>query len=113
MGTGKGYFTEVLAEEGFSVASIDLSIEDQQIARLNMEYGALTDRVEFYIMDAERMSFSDKQFDTVVSVNVVHHLQRPFCVLDEMIRVLQPFGKIVLADFTQEGFRLILGAHPG
>ena len=63
------------------------------------------------IENAEKLSFPDKYFDAVLSVNLFHHLEKPFIVLDEMIRVVKDKGKVGLSDFTEKGMCIINKCH--
>lgn len=40
----------------------------------------------------EKLPFADASFDAVLSDNVIDHAERPFEILDEMVRVLRPGG---------------------
>jgi ubiquinone/menaquinone biosynthesis C-methylase UbiE len=40
----------------------------------------------------EQLPFADASFDIVLSDNVIDHGERPFAIIDEMIRVLRPGG---------------------
>lgn len=40
----------------------------------------------------EALPFGDASFDIVLSDNVIDHGERPFAIIDEMVRVLQPGG---------------------
>lgn len=107
IGTGKGYLAVELAKQGFKFTSIDISKEDQEFARLNLKYFGLEKYVNFRIENAENLSFGDKSFDIIFLVNVVHHLTNPFRVMDEVIRVVTSGGKIILSDFTKDGFDIV------
>lgn len=111
VGTGKGYFTVELAKQGYSFISIDISGEEQKLARLNIKKLGFEKRVTFKIEDAEHLSFADKSFDVIFSINTLHHLVNPFKVIDELTRVVTLEGKIILSDFTEEGFALISKTH--
>ncbi|MCF7895345.1 MAG: class I SAM-dependent methyltransferase [Candidatus Omnitrophica bacterium] len=111
VGTGKGGFTLALAKEGYSFISVDASKEQQKIAELNLKYLGLSSQVDFKIANGENLSFSDKSFDLVISVNMIHHLEKVSKILDEFRRVLSFEGKIVLADFTKEGLEVIDRIH--
>ena len=106
-GTGKGHFTVALARQGYALTSFDISTEEQLFALLNVWYWGLENLVQFVIEDGEHLSFADACFDVVISVNVLHHLDNPLQFMKEIVRVLSPTGKIVLSDFTEEGFALM------
>ncbi|RPJ27173.1 MAG: class I SAM-dependent methyltransferase, partial [Planctomycetaceae bacterium] len=112
-GTGKGHFTVALARQGYAFTTFDISPEEQHFAKLNVRYWGLEHLVRFLIEDGEYLSFAEASFDAVVSVNVLHHLENPWQVMKELVRVLSPTGKIVLSDFTEEGFALIEKIHAG
>ena len=111
VGTGKGYFAVELAKRGYSFTSVDISSEEQEFARLNVEYFGLAKQVNFKIDNAENLSFKDKSFDVVFTINAIHHFAKPFKAMDEFIRVVKPKGKIVLSDFSEEGFKMIDKIH--
>ncbi|RKY32638.1 MAG: hypothetical protein DRP74_02030 [Candidatus Omnitrophota bacterium] len=111
VGTGKGHFALELAKEGYRFTSIDLSEEEQKFAKLNLDYFGLKDRVNFRIENAEHLSFKDRSFDLIFSINTVHHLENPFKVIDELIRIVSFEGKIIIADFTEKGLSLMDKIH--
>jgi SAM-dependent methyltransferase len=106
-GTGKGYFALALAREGRSFVTFDSSEDEQRFAKLNAAYFGLGDFIEFRIENAEHTSFSNGSFDTIFCVNTVHHLRDPFAVMEEFIRILSLEGRLVLADFNENGFKII------
>lgn len=110
-GTGKGYFSLVLAREGFNFTSFDISAEEQRYARLNLAYYGLGHQVRFDVADAERLPYKDGSFDVIFAVNMVHHLPSVHSVCDELIRILSPTGKMILSDFNTRGFALVDKIH--
>lgn len=111
IGTGKGHFSVALAKSGYKFKSVDISEEEQKFALLNLQYFGLENNVELRIENAEQLSYPDNYFDVIVSVNLIHHLQNPFVVIDEILRVIKPDGKIVISDFTPHGFGVIQKIH--
>ena len=111
VGTGKGYFTVELAKEGHSFTSIDISDEEQEFARLNIKYFGFEKLVDFRIENAEHLSFNNSSLDIIFSVNTIHHLANPVRVIDELIRIVTLEGKIILCDFSKEGFEIMDKAH--
>ena len=83
-GTGKGYFALALAKEGHPFVTFDISADQQQFAKLNLAYFGFANLVDFRIENAECSSFPDESFDIIFSVNLVHHLQNPYQVAEEL-----------------------------
>ena len=110
-GTGKGHFALALAKRGYSFVTFDISEEEQRFAKLNITYYDLEKQVDFRIENGERTSFAEASFDVVFSVNVLHHLANPYQVIDELIRVLAPGGKLVIGDFSKKGFSVMDKIH--
>jgi len=110
-GTGKGHFALALAKEGYRFTTFDISEQEQRFARLNLKYFELEHLVDFCIENGESLSFKDKSFDIIFSINTFHHLVNPYKVLDELIRLLSFEGKLVLSDFTKEGMALMDKIH--
>jgi ubiquinone/menaquinone biosynthesis C-methylase UbiE len=111
IGTGKGHFALALAKSGYNFTSIDISLQEQEIAMLNLRYFGLENQVIFKIEDAARMSFSDQSFNVIFSINVFHHLEKSLAVLDEINRLLRNGGKAVLSDFSDKGLEIINACH--
>lgn len=110
-GTGKGHFALALAKEGHPFVTFDISADEQRYAKLNLAYFNLEKLADFRIENAEHTSFPDGGFDIIFSVNVLHHLQNPYTVVGELIRILSPQGKLVVADFTERGFEIMDKIH--
>ena len=111
VGTGKGYFSLVLAKEGYHFVSVDISEEEQNFAKLILRYFGLEKFAEFRVENAECLSFEDKSFDTIFSVNTLHHFRSPFKVIEELVRIVTFEGKIILSDFTEEGLTIVDRIH--
>lgn len=111
VGTGKGRFVIPLARHAAGVATVDIDPAEQRCARLEAAYAGVADRIRFLIHDARSLPWPAASFDAVLSWNVFHHLDDPARVLGEMMRVLRPGGKLVLADFSASGFRLMDELH--
>ena len=100
-----------MAKEGYKFISIDISKEEQRIARLNLRYFGLEKSVDFRIENAECLSFKNKSFDVIFAVNALHHFANPYKVIDELVRVVKFEGKIILSDFTKEGLGFMDKIH--
>ena len=110
-GTGKGHFAVVLAKHGYSFTSFDISEEELHFAKLNLGYYGFDKNVDLRIENAEQTNFADETFDMIFSINTIHHFQNPYKVVDELMRLLTKDGKIILSDFTDDGFAVIDKIH--
>jgi ubiquinone/menaquinone biosynthesis C-methylase UbiE len=111
IGTGKGRFLVQLAGRATRVVTIDPDAREQRFARMNAAHAGVTRRVRFCVADGAALPFADASFDAVASMNALHHIRCLRGVLDEILRVIKPGGKIVLADFDASGFRIFDRIH--
>jgi ubiquinone/menaquinone biosynthesis C-methylase UbiE len=111
IGTGKGRFLVRLARHVRDITTVDISAEEQHRARLNARYRKVEGRIKFVLQDAARLPWPDHSFGAVVTMNAMHHIRNFQPVLAEMLRVVRPGGKLVLADFSPRGFQNIARAH--
>ncbi len=110
-GTGRGYLAINLARLGYRLVSFDLSTEQLEFARQNLEANKLARLVELRQEDGEKLSFPDCSFEIIFSVNMIHHLKDPYRVIDELSRVLVPGGKLIISDFNPEGLAMMAEIH--
>jgi ubiquinone/menaquinone biosynthesis C-methylase UbiE len=111
IGTGKGRFLVRLAKRVRDITTVDISAGEQRSARLNARYFNVEDRIRFVLQDATRLPWPDHSFGAIVTMNAMHHIRKFEPVLEEMLRVVKPGGKLVLADFSPRGFQNIARAH--
>jgi ubiquinone/menaquinone biosynthesis C-methylase UbiE len=111
VGTGQGLLAIELARRGFPVVSIDVSEEEQRIGKANADSEDLSQRITFLTLDAQTLPFPDGTFGAVATLDALHHLADGPAVFSEMRRVLEPSGRILLAELTQEGFALVARVH--
>jgi ubiquinone/menaquinone biosynthesis C-methylase UbiE len=111
IGTGKGRFLLKLARYAEAVTTVDIAPEEQQCARLNARYAGLEDKIQFVLQDAARLPWPDQTFDAVVTMNAMHHIPHFRQVLEEMLRVVKPGGKLLLSDLSPRGFHIMARAH--
>ena len=82
------------------VVGIDPGVE--QIAHARAKAARLHIPIEFQIGVIEQLAFPDQTFDVVLSTLMMHHLPASLKRegLAEIVRVLKPDGRLVIADFT-------------
>jgi SAM-dependent methyltransferase len=96
-GCGRGSRAFDLARRGTSVCGIDISRVAIEQATERGRAEGLEDRLEFRVMDAEQLEFSDESFDLVCGSGILHHLnlERAY---SEIARVLKPSGMAVFDE---------------
>lgn len=113
VGAGKGIFSMALAKIGLSVIGVDTNKYDLEFANYLIKKEKLKDTVQFLSLDAKSLPFKSKSFKTVAMMNVLHHLEIKDGenILKEMSRVLADDGKMIIAEFDEEGFEIVAKAH--
>ena len=99
---GAGQIALPAARAGAQVTGIDLAenLVDQARERAKSEGFA----IRFDQGDAENLPYENGAFDLVVSLIGAMFAPRPERVAAELVRVCKPGGRIVMANWTPEGF---------
>jgi SAM-dependent methyltransferase len=100
--SGAGQIAIPAARSGVIVTGIDIAANSVARARARAEAEGLA--VQFDEGDAEALPYEDESFDLVVSLIGAMFAPRPEQVADELVRVTRPGGRIVMANWTPEGF---------
>jgi ubiquinone/menaquinone biosynthesis C-methylase UbiE len=97
LGAGTGFFSLNLKQAGVldEVHVTDLSPGMVEAAKANAD--SLGFSVEGRVADAERIPYDDNTFDVVVGHAVIHHIPDVEAAFAEMLRVLKPGGRFVIA----------------
>jgi ubiquinone/menaquinone biosynthesis C-methylase UbiE len=95
---GNGEDAVYLAKHGATrVVGIDISpLSIQNCRRLASEEG-VADRVQYEVMDAEKLDFPDNAFDLITEYGVLHHLDLD-AAMAELARVLKPGGHMLCTE---------------
>ena len=92
--TGRAIGVDIWEAKDQSLNSADASLDNARLA-------GVQDKIEVQTADARTLPFPNQTFDVVLSHWVVHNLpseEDRFRSLSEMVRVLRPKGRLVLAD---------------
>jgi SAM-dependent methyltransferase len=94
---GPGLLACAFAPHALKVTGIDATPAMIERAMALQTQRGLTN-MSWQIGDVNKLPYSDGQFEIVISRYSLHHFIDPASVLREMVRVLRPGGRIVLAD---------------
>jgi len=97
LGCGPGIVTAALAPDLREVVAYDLTPEMLDQARRRCAKAALKN-IRFEVGRAEELPFEKESFDGVVTRLTIHHFLDPQRVINEVVRVMRPKGKLVVAD---------------
>ncbi len=108
-GSFTGFFADRLSGDGFvigldnSVAMVERAVRDNSGAR-----------AVYLRADARSLPFRDCAFDVVCCFAALHLVHEPMAVLDEMVRVLAPGGRIaIMTTYGRESFLVRKGLELG
>ena len=87
IGCGTGCDLLQFAKHGAHAVGIDITPEHLRLARVRVGSLAAIGQAE-----ATSLPFADGSFDYVYSHGVLHHIDRPQLVVDEIFRILRPGG---------------------
>lgn len=99
---GAGQISIPAARAGARVTGIDIATNSIEQARARARAENLDAR--FDEGDAEMLPYEDASFDLVVSLIGAMFAPRPDRVAAELVRVCRPGGRIVMGNWTAEGF---------
>ncbi|MDZ7304062.1 MAG: class I SAM-dependent methyltransferase [candidate division KSB1 bacterium] len=108
-GCGFGGTAMVLAKRfpDCEIVGIDLSEPLLHLANMNLQANGLEQRVKFELGDVERIPYADQSFDVVLSLNMVHIVEDPVQMLNEIERVLAPDGFLFIVDLRRSWLGIV------
>lgn len=99
---GAGQLAIPAARTGAQVTGIDIA--ENWIAQAKERATAEGLDVQFDVGDAEAMPYENASFDVVLSLIGAMFAPRPERAASELLRVTRPGGRIVMGNWTAEGF---------
>lgn len=102
VGCGAGQTAIPAARAGVRVTGADIAANLIEEARSRAKAEGLEAR--FDEADAEMLPYADASFDVVVSLIGAMFAPRPDRVAAELVRVCRPAGRIIMGNWTPEGF---------
>jgi len=126
IGTGPGIFPIFLSKTlpDIRFKGIDLSPVMAEIAKKNAVEAGIRNGIEFEVGSAYSLPCRDHSLDLILSINTLHHLDRPVDFFNEVARALKEGGAFVIVDFHRDTgsfwiwlfnffWKVFFGKHPG
>ena len=88
VGTGVGYGVEIIAPKATRYITVD-----KQLPETPLQFG----NVEYYEMEVPSIGFENSAFDSVVSFQVIEHIEDDINFVREVSRVLRPGGEFIVS----------------
>lgn len=88
VGTGTGYGVEIIAPKATRYITVD-----KQLPATPLQFG----NVEYYEMEVPSIGFENSAFDSVVSFQVIEHIEDDINFVREVSRVLRPGGEFIVS----------------
>ncbi len=103
--------TRVLMNKGYQIISGDIEGEKLVEAARHSAPSSETQKTHWVQLNLYQLCFRNHQFDHIVCANLFHEVQDPLTVLTELLRIFSGEGKMILLDFTEQGFSIIDEVH--
>jgi ubiquinone/menaquinone biosynthesis C-methylase UbiE len=109
VGCGFGATALILADRfpDSDIVGIDLSEPLLRLAEQAAKPMDLGERVRFEKADAQDIPYDDDSFDAVINLQMVHIVDDPVSMLNEIERVLVPDGYLFIADIKRSWVGLV------
>ena len=102
VGCGSGVLCRLAAKEldqTGNITGIDIAFAFLQAGRKMVLHPGSAPPIDFSAGRAENLPFVDRSFDTVFTARLLLHVVDPEKVVNEMVRVVKPGGRVVLMDW--------------
>lgn len=101
VGAGTGNLAVIAAEAGANVSASDLTSRMVEIGEARSKEAGLD--IEWREADAEDLPYEDDRFDVTLSMFAAMFAPRPDVVSRELFRITKPGGKVVMANWAEDG----------
>ena len=106
IGCGNGYVLSHYARNGAEVHGIDLTETALRLSRRRFELAGLPGA--FQLTDGVTIAYPDDHFDIVCSMGVLHHIEDPRPMVDEIHRTLRPGGTVILMLYHRYSWKYMV-----
>jgi ubiquinone/menaquinone biosynthesis C-methylase UbiE len=92
---------------GAEITGIDLGEPLLELGRTLIDKAGVKERINLLKGDAENLKYEDDSFDVVINAFMLHIVENPVIMLNEMERVAKPDARIMITDLRR-GFLALL-----
>jgi ubiquinone/menaquinone biosynthesis C-methylase UbiE len=85
----------------WQITAIDLAANMLKLAAEHVAKAGLEAEIQLAQVDAKQLPYPDASFDLVISNSIVHHIPDPLSFLQEVRRVLKPYGGLLFRDLLR------------
>ncbi len=110
LGAGTGRILELAASRALRLVGIDTNREMLKCARVRLDNAELVN-CSVRLADIYNLPFPEGSAGAVIIHQVLHFLDNPKAALAEAVRVLQPEGRLVVADFAPHKLEFLRKEH--
>lgn len=108
IGSGTGFLSEGLLQNGLNVIAIDFS--EEMINQLESKYSNFAG-FDCRQGEAENLPLDDNSVDYSMANMYLHHVENPLTAIKEMTRILKSGGKLVITDLDEHNFEFLRLEH--
>ncbi len=103
IGTGRGIWPFIFADEGFRVTGIDYVQNIVDASNQEVYFQKKEDKIKFIQADVFDLPFEKNSFETVTDFGLAQHLRKEDFDMyrDSVVRVLKPGGHILNVSFSK------------
>jgi len=112
IGCGGGLLSEAVARLGATLVGIDVTEKNLRVARLHAQGSGLA--IDYRLAEAGQLAAAGEQFDLVLNMEVVEHVEQRPLFLEQCARLVRPGGVMVVSTINRTwaaGLTAILGAE--
>jgi ubiquinone/menaquinone biosynthesis C-methylase UbiE len=110
VGTGTGRVLEMFSSVAGRGIGVDINKDMLALARARLDKPHLS-HIQVRLGDLFDLPLADGAADAVVLHQVLHYLDEPYKAIAEAVRVLQPGGKLLIADFLPHDLEFLREEH--
>lgn len=108
IGAGTGFITEGLLDRNLDIVVVDQS--EEMLKSMQTKFAKYSN-VQYKIGNYDSLPIEDNKMDYVFASMFLHHVEEPLIAIKEMVRVLKPGGKLIIADAEDHPYNFLKTEH--